>query len=334
MTPCKITAIIPFKCDGARQDLLDRVERLANQCQTNGMQVVLVQELTEAERPTTRFNGESPYCKLVSYSDNGENFSLSKARNFGLSFVTTEWLITLDADLILPPTFGLSLNALLETQLFERETFFLTLPVIYAGENVNLSNLLKIQNFGEAVFGGTDIEHWALGSSVIIVRSAYLRKLGGYHEAYLGWGYEDHDMAMQLVSRDNTFLTAYDSRVFDPRPMQNVTRYVGWRAKYALYGRLALNFGLFLLHQYHPKNTRFAFNELVKENETTFRRRLAKIEFPIFRLVVFGKDSTLYSQYHLYFEQLHLGRVMAAIKNFMLRSRFIIKVYRKLRGLG
>ncbi|MCX2782477.1 galactosyltransferase-related protein [Microbulbifer thermotolerans] len=328
-----VSAIIPLRLDSNRPDLIDRVERLAQQCQNMGIRVVVVQEIFGKDKPLIELGLDKRLFELVTYTSSSSTFNLAKARNFALSKIKTDWLITLDADLVLPQNFGPSLKVLLASDLSNSETFFVTVPVVYAVENVSASDLSNIRTFGEAVYGSMGFHHWALGSSVILVRSTYIRKLGGYQEAYCGWGYEDHDMAMQLVSRDPTFITPYDARVFDPRPMQDVTRYVGWRAKYALYGYLALNYGLFLLHLHHPKNDTFYNSQRIKENKEKFMSRLKKMDFPIFERVTFDKDSPLYSQYHLYFEQIHLGKKMAAIRSFLLRSRFIVSAYRKIRRI-
>ncbi|WP_105103978.1 glycosyltransferase [Microbulbifer pacificus] len=325
----KVTAIIPFKTDSSRPDLKERVKALAGECVFQGFSVIVVQHTENGEKPIELNDSIKKSVNLLTYSDNSI-FNLSKARNIGLKSCDSEWCIFLDADLVLPKQFSVGLERLFSSNIVASETFFLTLPVVYVSENVPVSKLQLAENFGEFVCGDIPIDHWVLGSSVIVARSKYLKKLGGYCELYRGWGYEDHDMAMHLVSRDSTFITPRKSHLFDPRPMQSLSRYVGWRAKYALYGRLATMYNLFLLHAYHSKNTYFSGSSFVSNNLQTFVKRSKALVFPSFEEVKFHPGHPIYSQYHLFFEQAKKGRLIATIRDFLLRKNRVVRAYRKI----
>ncbi|WP_288129608.1 galactosyltransferase-related protein [Microbulbifer sp.] len=327
----KITAIIPVKLNSERMDLPSRLLRLVHQCVAQGVKVAIAQEYGKKTEIIPNEVISLDGVKLVAYESTSA-FNLAKARNKALEIVDTEWVIFLDADLLLPNSFLEMINKVLHNKFARSPSFFLSVPVFYLSKNSSALSLTNNSGCADLIYGNGEVEHWALSSSVILTRKSTIRSLGGYNEEYCGWGYEDHDMAARLVSRDATFLVPDYPHIFDPRPMQSLTRYLGWRAKYALYGRLSLEYGLYLVHEYHPKNNDFVDFELVDRNRKIFRENLKKIKFMNFKKVHFSASSMIYAQYYLYFEQKRNGKVLAMVKDWLLRSPGFVKTYQKLRS--
>ncbi len=110
-----------------------------------------------------------PQCKVVRVTDD-QNFSASRARNIGAAATTAKWLCCLDADILVRPGW----LDWLRPRLHNENTYF-------RANKLNSSRLLES-------YGMACVSHSAFDS------------IGGYDEAFRGWGVEDDDFFIRLKS--------------------------------------------------------------------------------------------------------------------------------------
>lgn len=104
-----------------------------------------------------------PQAQLVRHVENG-GFNLSRARNAGLAAVTTPWMMFIDADIVIAADF------------MEKVA-----PQLVAGRYHRFDSAK-----GPSIYGSN------------IVETLAARKIGGYDEAFEGWGGEDTDFYDRL----------------------------------------------------------------------------------------------------------------------------------------
>lgn len=104
-----------------------------------------------------------PQVKVVRVPE-ATGFHLARARNLGAAAATSQWLAFFDADIAWAPTFAEHLIARLEPGCYFR------------------ADPMSIQKSG----------------SVVCSRNDFIR-IGGYDEAFVGWGDEDDDLYMRLT---------------------------------------------------------------------------------------------------------------------------------------
>jgi glycosyltransferase involved in cell wall biosynthesis len=103
-----------------------------------------------------------PAAKVVRIKDR-PHFKAAEARNRGVTAATAPWLFLVDADVAVAPTFVAAIAPLLRPGIFLRPT-----PLLHE------------------LYG------------TVVVASGDLAGIGGYDEAFEGWGGEDVDLASRL----------------------------------------------------------------------------------------------------------------------------------------
>lgn len=110
--------------------------------------------------------GHSPEVKVVRVTDDA-GFSAARARNIGAAAATSDWICFIDADIKVEPGWVAWLRKHVRPRFHYRHA---------------------------AVNGERDLETWG---TVVCPREAF-EALGGYDEAYNGWGGEDSDLYGRL----------------------------------------------------------------------------------------------------------------------------------------
>lgn len=120
-----------------------------------------------------------PGVALVSVSDD-PGFCASRARNLGAEAVSAEWICFIDADIRIDPSWLDWMRGNLQPNHFYRAA--------------------KVQ-------GVRDKETWG----TVICQKAAFQRLGGYDEAFRGWGGEDDDLYFRLVEVAGQIESSYPS---------------------------------------------------------------------------------------------------------------------------
>ncbi len=108
-----------------------------------------------------------PSVKVVRVDDD-PGFCVARARNIGAQYATSPWLFFIDADVQVRPGLGAWLDANLDSRRYYRAS---------------------------PVDGERDREAWG---SFVCTREAF-QEIGGYDEAFRGWGGEDDDIYARLL---------------------------------------------------------------------------------------------------------------------------------------
>ena len=110
-----------------------------------------------------------PQCKVVRVMDD-QNFNAARARNIGAAAAEAKWLCCLDADVVVQPGWLDWLRPRLQNQ-----------NVYFRSSKVNDNRVLES-------YGMACVSHSAFD------------RIGGYDEAFCGWGAEDDDFFSRLMS--------------------------------------------------------------------------------------------------------------------------------------
>ncbi|MEG9415572.1 galactosyltransferase-related protein [Vibrio cholerae] len=193
------------------------------------------------------------------YIDKPNNlFNLSECRNTGLKESSADFVIFEDVDLMHKEDFYESINVEIKNLIINQGWVFFAVPVTYLSE---MSTELLVQGVSNEISSfliseaynseSPYIQHHAPTSSFVVCRRKDAIKVGGFDEAFEGWGFEDSDFAVRLL-----MLTESDKpRRFyrlDTRPYSNQVSWDGWRSLYRVYGDLIALKGIYSFHVWHP----------------------------------------------------------------------------------
>lgn len=194
-----------------------------------------------------------------------EPFSLSRSRNAGLKSATTEWVCFEDADLAYPTNHYQRLID--ELELLDDTPFnFLTIPVAYLTQTPSLQILEAgtvdpyVAKLTSAILiespsphaGNLTIESYAPATSVIAVRKSLAMLVGGFDEAFSGWGGEDRDFAFRLLHANNELAKPPYFSATKSWNLNDTVIFEGWRALYRVVGDYLAMKGMYGYHIYHP----------------------------------------------------------------------------------
>ncbi|WP_076342685.1 glycosyltransferase [Brachymonas chironomi] len=263
----KISSIIPLRTD----DFSFYLERLILRTQMDLSQVETV--IIDDGSPLSVSYEIQEFCKenkfLYKRLDTaGEIFSLSRARNSGISAASCEWIVMEDADIVYTKDFYSKIAV--EVDLIDRTPFnFLTIPVIYLKEEISkrvfdrgvidpfVPEILTAFQFEDPRGGDANIvvESYSPATALFVARKKLFNLVGGYDEGFYGWGGEDRDIAFRMSVFNDDKKSIYP-RQFDVTKSWNLNKtidYEGWRSLYRLTGDYLTLKGLYGFHLYHPK---------------------------------------------------------------------------------
>lgn len=323
MSDLNITAILPIGVNAHNRYLISRCENLVRECLVSGMNVI-VSSVGSLPVYAEELKSKLPE-EVTLLVEPGKSFNLSRARNLAIKRVLTEWVLILDVDLSLPLLFSEKITTLLDQEFMSLESSFISFPVCYLKKGISPEGCKNV--VGSSV-SFEHLDYYVTASSVILVRCALLQNLGGYCEGYIGWGFEDHEMGARLIAESCLFDKPRAPTVFDPRPLQDQTWYRGWRAVYALHGKLAENYGLVFVHGWHPESASFKNDRQFLRNRQLFIRNTKKLNFSKTGAHgYFSLGSDIYSQ----FGRPDFDSLWTKIRYFWLEWKFTSNLYFNLR---
>lgn len=214
-------------------------------------------------------------------------FSPGRARNVGVQYAKSEFVVHEDVDLFPPNGYYKELlDLLLSSKLIDNNDNFISIPVIYLKENLSSrliedaniylkDEILDLLNRGEH----DGFEFYMPASSVILLNRNYYLSIGGYNENFVKWGLEDLEYAYRLTRLSKTFFTPKNFKELVTSPeFSKQTKYTGWRAQFRLHGEWALRKNLFLFHIFHSKDPLWRNKSAHDNNFKLFKRCIDTFE--------------------------------------------------------
>jgi predicted glycosyltransferase involved in capsule biosynthesis len=209
--------------------------------------------------------------KLVSVTPKGVEQELARLRNVAVAATKSPILILTDADIYPDVALFRSL-----TMAVAAGEFLSMAPCIYLTEAGN--RIIAQEAGGKRVidsaldFSREFVLHWAIPSSVMAFRHADYCALGGFHEAYVGHGYEDFDFMLRLAAIEGLVSPSTDLLLDIPYKAPLLS--LGFRA--AL-GRLCipnLLSGNIAFHLHHEKDRQSVYQKRRESNAMIFQSRI------------------------------------------------------------
>ncbi len=241
--------------------------------------------------------------------DTQENsFSLSRARNAGLTAAQGKFVYMDDADLAYPCNFFESVVS--QLQVLENTPFnFLSFPAVYLAESAS-AKVLEDQNFDSAYPRiiqallledpkgsprNLIVKNYAPASGVVALRRDLALSLGGYDEEFSGWGGEDRDFVFRLLADNPEIELPASFCDTESWNLNDTLIYRGWRSLHRLHGEFMARQGLYAVHLYHPDNAwRSQFSSArnmkraaVKTRKTTIVDRRFESSFDLRNSILF-----------------------------------------------
>lgn len=193
--------------------------------QTGDYEVIIVDNNSSKEDPNLVYHEfvDKMNLYLVKQPRLPHSFSPSKARNIALKIARGEWIISIDADIVLNPYYLSNLDNLVKS---------LKKPAIVVSERIFIDSsrvdeiiendpkwperqkrVISASNYFQEIDRRlpkmkqieTEPHPWAFmhGSNMIYSRKSAL-EIEGYDESYDGnWGYEDVDFGYRMISQAN-----------------------------------------------------------------------------------------------------------------------------------
>lgn len=194
-------------------------------------------------------------------------FSLARARNAGLAMARGQYVLFDDLDMVYPSDFLPSLMQ--ELALLELGPLsFLSLPVLYLSEASTRRVVDKgsVDPFAAEFLSrmqfedprghpaNQTIDHFAPASAILAMPTETARGVGGYDEAFEGWGGEDRDFIFRLLAANDALPLPVAFGATRLGNLADVHRFEGWRALFRLHGDYCARKGLYGYHLHHAPN--------------------------------------------------------------------------------
>lgn len=186
-------------------------------------------------------------------------WNASKARNAALLLSNADYVMFEDVDLISDFDFYYKIKKQIHSLLINKRWPFFAVPVAYlteAGSEKLISPLseLEYEDFVTEIFDAQNsekIEFYAPTSSLLVCRRDKALFVGGYDEAFEGWGFEDSDFWVKLL-RDIDIEKPREFYKLDTRPYSNQIEWRGWRALFRIFADVCAQKGIYSFHKWHP----------------------------------------------------------------------------------
>lgn len=269
--------LIPLDLSRRPAELLGRMLRLMKQTAGSGLTVVIAladrggvadQRLTEAAR-------DFGHVAVATDAVVADQPNLSRLRNCAAAVAGDDIIILLDADIAPDVTLlhGLARQV-------EKGAPLAMAPCLYlshAGTCALLSGQLDRDGIvrSSLAFEPDLVLHWAMPSSVMAMRASSYSAVGGFHEGYEGYGYEDLDFMIRLAVAQDC-IAPLPALLLD-RPYRAPLLAEGFRASLGSLCLANLLDGAIALHLFHEKESADRYIRQRSINGTLFRRRIAAI---------------------------------------------------------
>lgn len=217
-------------------------------------------------------NGDSKEIKLFCQKNGWEyikcpdanSLNSSRAINTGIKYASTEFIVIEDIDLIHTKNFYKDIQNKLIAKWDEKPFNFYTFPVAYLDFEtsdgiVNNPNKLSDENFIDRLddeielYQTSSVVNFVPQSSLILLRKDLAEFVGLFDENFVGWGGEDRDFIFRLLSVNNHIQLNSDFHYTSTENGFRLSKFVGWRALWALIGDYVYKKGFTSFHLYHEE---------------------------------------------------------------------------------
>ncbi len=253
-----VDVIIPFR-DRIDYDVMERIEWRSKYILPNNFHYSFIDygSSENVSRKAKKFCLRSGF-NYYFFDSRGKEWNASKARNIGIINSSADFIFFEDLDLISDVNFYERINIEIESLLIEKGWDFFVVPVSYLKEGALNANEIplsakKYSNIVSDLFESnkTIVDFHADASSYLMVRREKCLEIGGYDERYEGWGFEDSDFWVKLLTQSSLDKPRNFFRL-DTRPYSQQVQWSGWRALFRVHADLMANKGIYSFHVWHP----------------------------------------------------------------------------------
>lgn len=283
---CKIAVIRPVRINKDTEYLISRLDNHKYDDMINSnINIIIVDDGSEQKYASiirnTCIDNNIGYIRIDSER---KLFSLARARNIGAIYSKSDYVFIQDIDLYPYSNFYNDLISQIKIQKMDEDiTRHLIISCIYLnsegvdylnnGERIRYSSLLN-----DAILGKKEyIERISCGTSICLLNRDYFLQIGGYHENFEGWGYEDIDLNCRLIRKSKMFPCPRDWSI-DKGNFNTILEYSGWKSVYRLYGDITMRHGLVLFHATHPIDKTISGALQSKKNYEFFERNIKELK--------------------------------------------------------
>lgn len=253
-----VDVIIPVR-HRDEYDICERLSQKTTSNKPNNFNFIVVDYGSEKENALKI----EKHCEKLgfNYIHAGKPYSLwnaSAARNIGILSSTADYLIFEDVDLKHPHDFYEKINIEIKILLESNEWLFFVIPVTYLTED---GSILAKETFDDEIISflksesyknnSSYIQHHAPASSFLVCKRDTALTIGGYDEAFEGWGFEDSDFWVRLLMKANIDKPRNFFKL-DTRNYSQQVNWNGWRSLFRIHADIVSNKGICSYHIWHP----------------------------------------------------------------------------------
>lgn len=261
-----ITLIIPLRLsEHPIYNEIERLERIAKSVPSHEFSIMIVDYGTGIKRQSDLeyFSKKHPEIEIIKGGSPDVPFSIGEARDIGVCAAKTPIIMFNDLDFICETeTYCEIAKEVRYRNLASQGYTFMCIPTIFLTE-VGTKKYLSLLDsseeksadrfaHNEALYSSKDIniEHYALGSSALVINRHFYLSSGGHDRSFTGHGAEDFEYYNRLTN-----LAPCAGR--PPHYNKNIPfregKWEGFRAFFSLYGMNMWMRGICLVHLYHPR---------------------------------------------------------------------------------
>ncbi|WP_281174505.1 galactosyltransferase-related protein [Stenoxybacter acetivorans] len=186
-------------------------------------------------------------------------WNISKARNIGVLKSQADFIIIEDLDVFSCKDFYQKIKLQIDSLLINKNWKFFAIPVAYLSEQKSstITALLDEPEYNDLIsdifdeFDSETIEFFAPTSSYLVCSRDLILSVGGYDESFEGWGLEDSDFALKLLTKANIEKPRDFYRLITKKYSEQVS-WIGYRSLYRIFADICALKGIYGFHIWHP----------------------------------------------------------------------------------
>ncbi|EGR2840371.1 hypothetical protein KZG85_002831 [Vibrio cholerae] len=253
MNAKKISVIIPLRLNPGVYQANERLLRISETVPRDKFDIIIVDYGTA--EPYRGILSELENVNIVRVDNEDKPFSIGGARDIGVQHSSNDIAIFHDIDFLGDKdTYNRIYNEVCTRNMWENGYEFFCIPVFFLTENGTSEYLSDINNFSfhsKILRCEKDIVQFpAYGSSAIVVNKWHYLAIGGHSKQFFGHGAEDYDVLHRLSSYSPKGPRTVD--YYHNTKSNDINKYVGFRAFFALYGIDVFYKSIYFVHLWHP----------------------------------------------------------------------------------
>lgn len=257
----KISLVIPLRITDLVFEAEKRLKRIIATVPKDYFDILIVDYGTPREYIDILDNIQESNVRIITEPAKNKTFSIGHARDIGAQHSEHDIVIFHDIDFYGNDVMYQNIYAEVVSRDMQHRAFdFFCIPVFFLTEQGSNNFLARYQSNQIFNYQMQDqiinkafdfVDFPAYGSSAIVVNKRHYLAIGGHSREFFGHGAEDYDILHRLSHYNPK--GPRTANYYSDLKSNQINKFEGFRAFFALYGIDVFNKGIFFVHLFHPK---------------------------------------------------------------------------------